>query len=88
MKAVILDAMRRIVSVADTDVVLGCVQHVAHPGRLEVGEVTDGLPVTDDDPSADLRRTCDNVTCVMSASSGSYLVTVHLPLLLVVLPPP
>ena len=56
MKAVILDAMRRIVSVADTDVVLGCVQHVAHPGRLEVGEVTDGLPVTDDDPSADLTR--------------------------------
>ena len=56
MKAVILDAMGHIVSVADTHVVLGRVEHVAHPGALEVGEVTDGLPVTDDDPSADLTQ--------------------------------
>ena len=54
MKAVILDAMGHIVSVADTDVVLRSVQHVAHPGVLQVGEVTDRLPVPDDDPSADL----------------------------------
>ena len=54
MKTVILDAMSHIVSVADTDVVLGRVEDVGHPGPLQVGEVTDCLPVTDDDPSADL----------------------------------
>ena len=54
MKAVILDAMGHIVSVADTHVVLRSVEHVAHPGALQVGEVTDCLPVTDDDPGADL----------------------------------
>ena len=37
------------------------VQDVGHPGVLQVVEVKDRLPVTDDDPSADLRRTCDNV---------------------------
>ena len=56
MKAVILDAMGHIVSVADSDVVLGRVEDVGHPGTLQVGEVTDCLPVTDDDPSADLTQ--------------------------------
>ena len=54
MKAVILDTVGHIVSVAHIDMVLGGVQHVGDPRPLEVGEVTDCLPVTDDDPSADL----------------------------------
>ena len=54
MKAVILDTVGHIVSVAHIDMVLGGVQHVGDPRPLEVGEVADCLPVTDDDPSADL----------------------------------
>ena len=56
MKAVILDAVGHIVSVAHIDVLLRCVQHVGHPGPLQVGQVADRLPVTDDDPSADLTQ--------------------------------
>ena len=55
MKAVILDAVGHIVGVAHVDVVLRGVEHVGDPGTLQVGQVTDCLPVTDDDPSTDLR---------------------------------
>ena len=56
MKAVILDTVGQKVSVADRDVLLCCVEHVAHPGTLQVVQVTNCLPVTNDDPSADLKK--------------------------------
>ena len=54
------------------------VQDVGHPGVLQVVEVKDRLPVTDDDPSADLRRTCDNVWCQQPAAAGTLLQSTFL----------